>query len=215
MDSLLIHVCCGPCSTVPLARLSVEGMSFAAFFSNSNIDSKEEYELRFENFRCFAAGLGVTMRESPYEPDSWRKAIGPRGGLFPVIPGSPDHDENLASRQARCRACYAYRFERLASEAQSGGYGRISTTLSISPYQFTEIMEDEIRRAADRYGVESAFVDYRPLYQKAVMKSRELGMYRQKYCGCAYSLAEAELERKARKAAQKIGSHSVQGDAHE
>ena len=44
------------------------------------------------------------------------------------------------------------------------------------------------------------FEDYRPFYDEATHRSRELGMYRQNYCGCRFSDAEAAAERAERKA---------------
>jgi predicted adenine nucleotide alpha hydrolase (AANH) superfamily ATPase len=206
MDEILLHVCCGPCSTVPLARLIDEGASFSTFFDNSNIQPAAEYERRRAVFCSFADSLGVAVGEGCYEPEAFDAAIGQRAGAYPLIEGDSTLSRNRARREARCRACYVFRFERLARRAVEQGASAIATTLSISPYQFTDIMAQELSDAAGRFGLASAFADYRTLYPVSVERSRNLGMYRQNYCGCRWSKAEAELERSARRAARRRGS---------
>lgn len=107
------------------------------------------------------------------------------------------------ARQARCRACYRMRFEETARYAAEHGFAAIGTTLSVSPYQYTGIIQEELERAAAKAGVEARFVDYRPYYDNATQRSREAGMYRQNYCACRFSEEEARLEREERKRARK------------
>lgn len=107
------------------------------------------------------------------------------------------------ARQARCRACYRMRFEETARYAAEHGFAAMGTTLSVSPYQYTDIIREELERAAAKEGVEARFVDYRPYYDNATQRSREAGMYRQNYCACRFSEEEARLEREERKRARK------------
>lgn len=107
------------------------------------------------------------------------------------------------ARQVRCRACYRMRFEETARYAAERGFAAIGTTLSVSPYQYTDIIREELERAAAKEGVEARFVDYRPYYDNATQRSREAGMYRQNYCACRFSEEEARLEREERKRARK------------
>ena len=109
-----------------------------------------------------------------------------------------------SDRDNRCRACYRMRLEELARYAHEHGFDAIGTTLSVSPYQYTSIIKEELERAAAHYdGLTALFEDFRPYYPNATKRSRDLGMYRQNYCGCAYSDKEAAAERAARKAARK------------
>lgn len=105
-----------------------------------------------------------------------------------------------ARRKARCRACYRLRLEETARVAAEQGFDGIGTTLSVSPYQYTQVIEQEVRRAAEREGIEGVFEDFRPYYDEATRRSRALGMYRQNYCGCRISDEEAAAERAERKA---------------
>jgi len=76
----------------------------------------------------------------------------------------------------------------------------LSTTLAVSPYQLGSIIQEELEAVCSDFGLTPVFQDFTPYYRKAVVRSRELGMYRQNYCGCIYSATEAEAERAERKA---------------
>ena len=107
-----------------------------------------------------------------------------------------------ALREARCRACYRLRFEEAARVASERRFDAVGTTLSVSPYQFTEVIREELERAAAAAGVRALFEDYRPFYDEATRRSRATGMYRQNFCGCRFSEAEAAAERAERKRAR-------------
>ena len=120
-----------------------------------------------------------------------------------------------AQREARCRACYRLRLEETAHVAAERGFEGIGTTLSVSPYQYTEVIREEVDRAAERAGLTGVFEDFRPYYDEATRRSRELGMYRQNFCGCRISDEEAaaeRAERKAERAAQKAAERAAHAD---
>ena len=97
---------------------------------------------------------------------------------------------------------YRLRFEETAQTAVELGFDTISTTLTISPYQFTAIINEELERAAKQRGLGVLLRDFRTHYPSATRISRDLGMYRQNYCGCRFSIIEAEAERAARREAR-------------
>ena len=100
-------------------------------------------------------------------------------------------------------SCYRLRFEEAAHYAREHGFDALGTTLSVSPYQYTAIIREELERACEREGIRARFEDYRSFYNEATRRSREGGMYRQNYCGCAPSAAEAARERAERTAARE------------
>ena len=126
--------------------------------------------------------------EGAYDPAAWEACAG--------RVGAAEHDP--ARRKARCRACYRLRFEEAAALAAEQGFDALGTTLSVSPYQYTDVIREELERAAAAASVRPLFEDYRPFYDEATHRSRELGMYRQNYCGCRFSDAEAAAERAER-----------------
>ena len=98
-------------------------------------------------------------------------------------------------------------------EGAEQGFDALGTTLSVSPYQYTDVIREELERAAAAAGVQPLFEDYRPFYDEATHRSRELGMYRQNYCGCRFSDAEAAAERAERKA-QRAAQREAEAAAH-
>lgn len=98
-------------------------------------------------------------------------------------------------RKERCRACYRLRLEKAAAYAKEQGFDGLATTLAVSPYQFGDICEEELNAVCEKTGLTPLYEDYRPYYQQATEISRELGMYRQNYCGCRFSVKEAEATR--------------------
>lgn len=184
-ERLLLHACCGPCSLEPVRTLQDEGIEFAIHYANSNIYGPDEYRHRLATIKEHVTDAeDIEMLEGDYDPDAWEREVAIHG----------------TNREERCRACYRLRFEETARKAEEFGFDAISTTLTISPYQFTDVILEELEAAAKRHGLSVDGRDYRDRYAEATRRSRELGMYRQNYCGCRFSIAEAEAERKAAKA---------------
>ena len=226
---ILLHACCGPCSLAPARILRERGQEPVIFYANSNIAPAREYAHRLDTLRTWAASIGVSVAEGAYDPAAWEHAVGSLGdeirAKFGLVADehaaafAQMHDEadtehfpavgNLApearaARRERCRACYRLRFEEAARYAADHGFDALGTTLSVSPYQYTSIIEEELKRASIEVGVDCAFSDYRPFYDEATRKSRELNMYRQNFCGCRFSAEEAAAERTARKEARLV-----------
>ena len=135
---------------------------------------------------------------------STANSAAPRAAVLSVDP---------ARREARCRACYRLRLEETARVAAERGFEGIGTTLSVSPYQYTQVIREEVERAAAQAGVAPVFEDFRPYYDEATRESRELGMYRQNFCGCRISDLEAAAERAERKE-QRAAAKAAERAAH-
>ena len=186
---ILLHACCGPCSLEPVRLLRAAGHDLTIAYMNSNIAPADEYAHRLSTLRAWAAGEQLDVLEGAYDPAAWETCAGRVG----AAEGDP------ARRKARCRACYRLRFEEAAALAAEQGFDALGTTLSVSPYQFIDVIREELERAAAQAGVNALFEDYRPFYDEATRRSREAGMYRQNFCGCRFSEAEAAAERAERK----------------
>lgn len=200
---LLLHACCGPCSLEPVRLLRAAGHDLTIAYLNSNIAPADEYAHRLATLRAWAAGEQLPVIEGPYDPAAWEACAG--------RVGEAAHDPER--RAARCRACYRLRFEEAARLAAAQGFDALGTTLSVSPYQYTDIIREELERAAAAAGVRPLFEDYRPFYDEATHRSRSLGMYRQNYCGCRFSDAEAAAERAERKA-ERTAAREAERAAH-
>ena len=183
---VLLHACCGPCSIEPARLLLEQGHDITIAYLNSNIDDSHEYKKRLDTLLAWADNEGIKVVEGVYDPKQWNTVIA-------------QHWHEGDDRALRCQACYRFRFDELAQMAAEGGYDAIGTTLSVSPYQYTRLIEEMLNQAAAPYPeLTVLFTDYRPYYPAATQKSRELDMYRQNFCGCHWSNAEAAEERAER-----------------
>ncbi|MCL1799012.1 MAG: epoxyqueuosine reductase QueH [Eggerthellaceae bacterium] len=188
---LLLHACCGPCSLEPVRLLAEAGHEVTLAFMNANIQPADEYARRRDTLAAWAGAAGIPVVEGASDPTLWEAAVAP------ALAGP---------RQERCRACYRLRFEEVARVGAEGGFEAVSTTLSISPYQLTGVIAEELGRAAAAQGLACVFEDFRPFYPEATRRSRALGMYRQNFCGCRPSADEAAAERAERRRARKEGA---------
>lgn len=199
---ILLHACCGPCSLEPVRLLREAGHELAVYYANANIHPEAEYARRLDTLRAWARDEGIPVIEGTYDVAAWEAAAGRFGA-------------SMDTREERCRACYRLRLEETALYAAAHGYDAVSTTLTVSPYQYTLVIEEEVCRAAEAAGIAAVFEDFRPQYDEATRRSRALGMYRQNYCGCRYSAAEAareRAERKAARAARKAAEQAAHAD---
>jgi len=191
---LLLHACCGPCSLEPVHELIREGFAPTICWTNPNIAPRAEHDKRLDTLMAWARDIAhLEVIVAGDDRDAWERTVAPCG----------------FDRARRCRACYALRLEEACRVAVEHGFAHISTTLAVSPYQLFETCSDELARLAGAYGLTPVVRDFRPLYPEATRESRELGMYRQNYCGCRFSAVEASVERQhardARKAARVTG----------
>ena len=210
---LLLHACCGPCSLEPVRLLREAGHDITIHYANSNIHPAEEYAHRLQTLRSWAAGEGIDVLEGAYDPERWEAAAGKIGDAALAACGGRVLEQDPARREARCRACYRLRLEETAQLAAQAGFEGIGTTLSVSPYQYTEVIREEVERAAAAAGAAPVFEDFRPYYDEATRRSRELGMYRQNFCGCRISEKEAAAEREQRKA-QRAAARAAERAQH-
>ena len=177
---LLLHACCGPCSLEPVKYLREEGFEPTICWTNPNIQPIEEHDKRLKTLLAWAdevAHVPVIVAED--RRDLWEAKVAPAG----------------LAREARCRACYRVRLEESCRVAKEEGFHYISTTLVVSPYQLFDACHEVLSKLTPKYGLEEVWRDFRPHYPESVTDSRALGMYRQNYCGCRFSAAEAAIER--------------------
>ena len=187
---VLLHACCGPCLLEPYDAL-VKEHEVEVAYANPNIHPLEEYEHRRDVLFEHARAEGIPVREMSYEPHQWMRAV---AGLE-------------EKPKARCRACFELRMKMVAEEAAREGFDAVATTLTVSPYQDADSISAAGTAAAEAVGIQYVDEDYRSRYSEATRRSRELGMYRQNYCGCLLSDIEASKARAMRRA-EKVARHS-------
>ena len=194
MPRILIHACCGPCALMPIVHLRDEGWDPVLLYYNPNIHPDWEWERRLDAIRTAAETLDVALMEEGERPDpaAWVSALG-----------------GVVAEGARCRLCYHPRLERAAQLAAAMQFDTFTTSLLYSRYQHHDVICEEAERAAASHGASFLYRDFRQWWYDGIRMSKELGLYRQKWCGCVLSMGEAlrqqqeAAERKARQKAER------------
>lgn len=196
---LLLHACCGPCSLEPLRLLREDGFEPVICWTNPNIQPISEHDLRLHTLRTWASEVAhVEVIVANDDRNTWEKTVAPFG----------------FDRERRCRACYALRLAESCRVAREKGFEYISTTLAVSPYQLFDVCAELLVEVANKNGLTPVIRDFRPYYPEATRESRELGMYRQNYCGCRFSAAEATIERHEARDARKAAKAKRREESH-
>ncbi len=187
---LLLHSCCGPCSTVPLQRLR-DRFETVVFFYGPNIHPRGEYLSRLESQRTVCERMGIELIEGSYRPAEWGRAVRPY--------------RDLPEGSLRCESCYRLRMVETARRAREGGFDFFSVTLTVSRHKNSKVLERIGREVARAEGIGYLAEDFKKKdgYNQSIRRSRELGLRRQDYCGCSISLTEALSRRRRREAASR------------
>lgn len=188
-ERILVHVCCAPDGAYVL-RLLQENFEPTAFFYNPNIYPPEEYSLRFQEMIKVVQWLGIPLIEEKPDFDRW----------FELTKDLKDEPE----MGRRCEVCYALRLEKTAIKAATDKFPLFTTVMSLSPWKKSQLLNSLGENLAQKYGVNFLKADFKKKdgFLKSVALSRELGLYRQDYCGCLYSYQERQ-RRKAKKGEPK------------
>ena len=174
----LLHICCAPCANQCIQVLREEGVELTGFWYNPNIHPFTEYRARRNCLRQYAQMINLPLLEKDE---------------YALRPFVREVAEDIAHR---CGKCYEMRLFETARQAKESGFDSFTSSLFISPYQNHQLMTDTAQRAADAYGVEFLYRDFRPYFKAGQEKARELEMYIQKYCGCVFSEEERYLKAK-------------------
>ena len=187
---LLLHSCCGPCSTVPLERLR-DRYEVLVFFYGPNIHPQTEYLLRLEGQRNACARLGIELIEGPYHPAEWGRAV--------------RRFRDLPEGSLRCESCYRLRMVETARLARERGFDLFSVTLTVSRHKNSKVLERIGSAVAQAEGIAYLAEDFKKKdgYNQSVCRSRDLGLRRQDYCGCSISRTEAQERRRRKEAASR------------
>ena len=180
---LLLHSCCAPCSSHCLSELSPQ-IGVTVFYYNPNLDCAEEYEKRKREQLRFLRETGLAdFLDCDYAPEDYLAAV---RGL-----------EEEKEGGARCAVCFRLRLERTAREAKARGFDYFATTLTVSPLKNAKLINTIGFAVAEEVGVRYLPSDFKKRggYLHSVRLSEEYGLYRQDYCGCAFSKAERERQK--------------------
>ncbi|MBR2372754.1 MAG: epoxyqueuosine reductase QueH [Lentisphaeria bacterium] len=168
---MILHICCAPCGGGCVERVKEENLVPVLFYSNSNLNSAEEFERRLESVKKLASDAKIELHVDPYDHEAWLQAV---AGLE----DEPEHG-------ARCRKCFRFSLERCANFAAGKDF---CTTLTVSPHKDSKVIFD----------IGSEWENFVPCdfkkhdgYRRSCEIARQSGFYRQKYCGCEFSLTHS------------------------
>lgn len=180
--ALLLHSCCGPCSTAVIERL-VDDYDITVYFYNPCITDWDEYEKRkesqirfIEHYNLHLGGTSkVSFIEGDYDPENY----------FRMVEGYEQEPEG----GSRCTICFTQRLRKTAEAAKLGGCPLFTTTLTVSPHKNYPLISAIGKGVAEEYGVEFLDLDFKKKagFQRSIQMSKEYELYRQNYCGCEFS----------------------------
>ena len=186
---LLLHACCAPCSSAVLEYLS-QYFAITLLYYNPNIAPLEEYQKREAELRRLVSQMKFThpVELLPCQYDGQVFVQAARG-----LEGEPEGGK-------RCEACFRLRLRYAAQEAARLRFDYYTTTLSISPMKNAPLLNQLGEEIGREFGVAHLPSDFKKKdgYKRSVQLSKEYDLYRQDYCGCAFSKAQRQREKEER-----------------
>ena len=183
LPTLLLHSCCGPCSTHVLQYLN-QFFNITDYFYNTNKMPLDEYQLRLETQKKVLSTLPlpnpVSLIDAPYDIDLF----------LATVKGLEDEPE----RGKRCDACIALRLKNSAQYAAKNHFDFFCTTLSVSPHKDALLLHTLSEKYSKQFGIPALPADFKKNngYLNSIHLSKELGLYRQSYCGCIFSKQKSD-----------------------
>lgn len=171
---LLLHSCCAPCSTTVIETLK-EHFDITIIYYNPNIEPFEEYEKRKNEQIKIVEKYNLKYLDCDYDNDLFHEMS---VGL-----------EKEPEKGIRCHKCYRLRLTYVAKKAKNNDYEYFGTTLTVSPYKLSNIINEIGLELENIYDIKYLVSDFKKNdgYKRSIELSKEYGLYRQNYCGCIYS----------------------------
>ncbi len=179
---LLIHACCGPCSTSVLELLNKYFLIDVLYY-NPNIYPEEEYKKRLNALKK----VSKNIISFSYDSDLFTNLV---KGL-----------ETEKEGGLRCYKCIEARLRKTATYAKENGYDFFTTTLSVSPHKNSKMINEIGYKLEKEYNIKYLYSDFKKKegYKRSITLSKDLNLYRQTYCGCKYSIKEGNIVNKDKK----------------
>ena len=176
-NSILLHSCCAPCSSHVISVLK-DYFDITILYYNPNISPVEEYNKRKEEQINFIKKLdcGIKIMDCDYDNDVYEECI---KGLEAEKEGG-----------ARCHKCFRLRLEKTAKLAKINNFNYFCTTLTVSPYKNSQVINYIGKELMNMYNVKWLYSDFKKEegYKHSIILSKQYNLYRQDYCGCIYSI---------------------------
>lgn len=182
--NLLLHICCANCGLVPIELLK-DQFGLTLYWYNPNIQPKIEYEKRLADVKKLVEIYQLPLITGQYENKKWFELV--RG--LEKEPEATFHQGFGWQGGKRCEICFRMRLEKTAQYAAEKSFDYFATTLSISRYKNTNLINQIGQALAEKYGVKYYLfeIDKNKTAKRELELSKKYNFYRQKYCGCVYS----------------------------
>lgn len=183
--SVLLHSCCGPCSTAVVERLAPD-YQITIFFYNPCITDEEEYMRRKQAQLDFINKYNSSL--PPKEHIRFMEGPHDTKNFYEMTEGLEAEPEG----GARCHVCFRQRLEKTAETCAMAGCDYFTTTLTVSPHKNYKVISGIGKEIAVKYNLSFLDMDFKKKdgFKRSTELSREYGLYRQNYCGCEYSIWE-------------------------
>jgi hypothetical protein len=171
-SKILLHICCANCAIYPWEQFQGEGIALRGYFYNPNIHPYQEYQQRLSTLKNLVEQENwETIYKDDYRLEEFLRQV-------------------VFREKDRCRYCYRIRLNATAQLACKEGFNGFSSTLLYSRYQTHDLIREVGEETAQTHGIPFVYRDFRPGWGEGLKKSKKLGLYRQKYCGCIFSEKE-------------------------
>lgn len=173
-NKLLLHSCCGPCSSSVIERLK-NYFDITVLYYNPNIEPKEEYDKRKSEQLKLLNILNIKHMDIDYLNEEYHDKV----------KGYEQEPEN----GLRCSLCFELRLEKTAKLALENNFDYFSTTLTVSPHKNSKLINEIGLKLQDKYNIKFLVSDFKKEegYKRSIELSKKYDLYRQDYCGCLYS----------------------------
>ncbi len=180
---LLLHSCCAPCSSRCIEFLS-NYFDITVIYYNPNISPVEEYEKRKAEQKKFISEFKSKNKLDFID-------VGYDYNDFLNIAKGLEH---IPEGGERCFKCYRLRLEKTALVAKENNYDYFGTTLTVSPYKNSQVLNKIGEELSEKYDIKYLYSDFKKNngYKRSIELSRTYNLYRQDYCGCIYSKMERD-----------------------
>jgi epoxyqueuosine reductase len=168
--NIMLHTCCAPCATACIQKLQLEGYEIILFFSNSNINSLEEFEKRKESITKLANLTNTKLIIDSYQHKQWLESI-------------KGYEKEL-EKGTRCDLCFKFNLKKTFDFMQ-GKYELFTTTLTVSPHKNSEQI---FKIGREFKGFKEFNFKKEEGFKKSIELTKKYNLYRQKYCGCEFSI---------------------------
>jgi predicted adenine nucleotide alpha hydrolase (AANH) superfamily ATPase len=177
--TLLLHSCCGPCSSYVLNMLK-DYFKITIFYYNPNIYPHDEFIKRYnvqqEIIKKMNLDIDILMIDEDYS----------------VYLDAVKEYSHLKEGSMRCYKCYEFRLKLLSKYASVNDFDYYSTVMSVSPYKSSKWINELGLLYQDKSIFLYSNFKKENGYKESIRLSKEYGLYRQDWCGCEFSLKEHE-----------------------